>query len=85
MEEEQKGGDRASYGSKVLDSLSQYLTQKYGKGFSRTNIASMRKFYLVYKERDSLIVQSGIAQLPDKKLLQQKLREWVDEVDNKGN
>ncbi len=65
VEEEQKGDDRASYGSKVLDSLSQYLTQKYGKGFSRTNIASMRKFYLVYKERDSLIVQSGIAQLPD--------------------
>lgn len=65
VEEEQKGKDRAEYGAKVLDSLSEYLTDKYGRGFSRTNIAGMRKFYLTYKDRDAAIVQSGIAQLPD--------------------
>ena len=63
--QEQKGEGRAKYGSKVLDSLSEYLSDKYGRGFSRTNIASMRKFYIVYKDRESRIVQSGIAQLPD--------------------
>ena len=63
VEQEQKGQGRAKYGSQVLESLSEYLSDKYGRGFSRTNIASMRKFYLVYKDRDPQIVQSGIAQL----------------------
>lgn len=65
VEAEQKGQNRAQYGAKVLDSLSEYLTANYGKGFSRTNVASMRKFYLAYKDREPAIVQSGIAQLPD--------------------
>lgn len=65
VEQEQKGENRAKYGSKVLDSLSEYLSDKYGRGFSRTNIASMRKFYIVYKDRENKIVQSGIAQLPE--------------------
>ena len=30
VEQEQKGEDRAKYGSKVLDSLSEYLSDKYG-------------------------------------------------------
>ena len=63
VEQEQKGQGRAKYGSQVLESLSEYLSDKYGRGFSRTNIASMRKFYLVYKDREPQIVQSGIAQL----------------------
>lgn len=65
VEEEQNGDDRASYGAKVLDSLSDYLTAKYGRGFSRSNVAGMRQFYLTYKDRDSQIVQSSIGQLPD--------------------
>ncbi|WP_033151637.1 PDDEXK nuclease domain-containing protein [Pseudobutyrivibrio ruminis] len=65
VEEEQNGADRAAYGAKIIDSLSEYLTNNYGRGFSRSNVASMRQFYLVYKERDSQIVQSGIGQLPD--------------------
>ncbi len=32
VEEEQKGDDRAKYGAKVLDLLSEYLTEKYGRG-----------------------------------------------------
>lgn len=51
VEEEQKGTVRAKYGKKVLDELSDFLTKEFGKGFSRTNVASMRKFYLVYKDR----------------------------------
>ncbi|MBR0377290.1 MAG: DUF1016 family protein [Lachnospiraceae bacterium] len=64
VEQEQKGENRAKYGTQVLDSLSSFLTEKFGRGFSRTNIASMRKFYLIYKDREAQIVQSGIAQLP---------------------
>lgn len=65
VEEEQRGAERAEYGARVLDSLSLHLTEKYGRGFSRTNVASMRKFYLEYRDREDGIVQSGIAQLPD--------------------
>ena len=63
IEEEQHGSERAKYGAKVLDSLSDYLTSEYGRGFSRSNLAGMRKFYLTYKEREPQIVQSGIVQL----------------------
>ena len=63
IEEEQQGSERAQYGARVLDSLSVYLTSEYGRGFSRSNLAGMRKFYLTYKDRESQIVQSGIGQL----------------------
>ncbi len=63
IEEEQNGSERAEYGAKVLDSLSEYLTHEYGRGFSRSNLAGMRKFYVTYKERETAIVQSGIGQL----------------------
>ena len=63
VEEEQNGQDRAAYGAHVLDVLSTYLTDRFGRGFSRTNVASMRKFYLAFRDRESEIVQSPIAQL----------------------
>ena len=63
IEEEQQGSERAQYGARVLDSLSVYLTSEYGRGFSRSNLAGMRKFYLTYKDRAPQIVQSGIGQL----------------------
>ena len=63
IEEEQQGSERARYGIRVLDSLSAYLTKEYGHGFSRSNLAGMRKFYLTYKDREPQIVQSGIGQL----------------------
>ena len=65
VEQEQKGENRAKYGTQVLDYLSAYLTDKYGRGFSRSNVAGMRQFYLTYKDRDDQIVQSRIGQLPD--------------------
>lgn len=63
VEEEQNGQDRAAYGTHVLDVLSAYLTERFGRGFSRRNVASMRKFYLAFRDRESQIVQSPIAQL----------------------
>lgn len=48
VEEEQKGSERAGYGKYIIKELSEYLTQKFGKGFSTTNLKQMRQFYLVY-------------------------------------
>ena len=48
--------------SQVLDSLSSYLTEEYGRGFSRSNVAGMRQFYMAYKDREDEIIQLGIGQ-----------------------
>lgn len=63
VEQEQQGKERAKYGSKVIDSLSVYLTKEYGRGFSRSNVAGMRQFYMTYKDRENEIIQSQIGQL----------------------
>lgn len=44
----QGGDDRAEYGAKLIDSLAEQLTQKYGRGFSATNLRNFRVFYLAY-------------------------------------
>ena len=50
VEYEQKGKKRAEYGSALLKSLSNDLTNRFGKGFSVDNIELMRMFYLAYPE-----------------------------------
>lgn len=37
VEEEQHGENRAAYGKKILQELSEYLTKNFGKGFSVGN------------------------------------------------
>ncbi len=59
VEEEQLGNKRADYGTQLLNSLSEELTLKYGKGFSKRNLAYMRTFYQV---------------VPDLKILQSRLQ-----------
>ena len=63
VEQEQQGQERAKYGAKIIDSLSAYLTKEYGRGFSRSNVAGMRQFYMAYKDRESEIIQLQIGQL----------------------
>lgn len=50
VEEEQHGQNRAAYGKQILQELSKYLNEKYGKGFSTTNLRQMRNFYVVYSQ-----------------------------------
>jgi len=45
VEEEQKGKDRAAYGSALLEELATRLTDIYGKSFSSRNLRYMRQFY----------------------------------------
>jgi len=51
VEEEQHGAERAEYGKALLAKLSGALSQEFGRGFSRTNLEYMRRFYLAYRER----------------------------------
>lgn len=48
VEREQQGQKRAKYGTKLIQGLSEYLTEQYGRGFSVINLKSMRKFYEIY-------------------------------------
>lgn len=48
VEFEQLGSQKAEYGSKLLDRLSRDLTAQHGKGFGRSNLIYIRKFYLLY-------------------------------------
>lgn len=50
VKEEQGGSSRAEYGTKLIENLSKYLTDTFGKGFSEANLQNMRKFYLTYPE-----------------------------------
>ncbi len=45
------GTSRAEYGKAILKELSVELTAEFGKGFSRSNLQNMRKFYLSYSDR----------------------------------
>ena len=49
VEYEQKGKEKAEYGSDLLESLAKDLKIKYGKGFNLRNLYLMRKFYILFK------------------------------------
>ena len=50
VEYEQGSKTRADYGAQTLKDLSKSLTVEFGRGFSRSNLESMRSFYLAYSE-----------------------------------
>jgi len=43
--EELAGEERAEYGVEIIKNLSRYLTQKYGKGYDRSNLYHCLRFY----------------------------------------
>jgi predicted nuclease of restriction endonuclease-like (RecB) superfamily len=57
VEYEQKGKERAEYGTHLLDRLSKDLTLRYGKSFSRSNLVYIRKLYLIFPIGESLTHQ----------------------------
>ena len=54
VEYEQHGNEKAEYGSDVLNRLSRDLTDRYGKGFSHSNVVYMRRLYLTYPKSQTL-------------------------------
>ena len=70
VEQEQRGKGRAEYGKEVLKALAERLTDEFGKGFSLSNLKSMRQFYLQNQDRigRSLIGQLSESQSTTKKV-----------------
>ncbi|WP_449138923.1 PDDEXK nuclease domain-containing protein [Segatella sp.] len=50
VEQEQNGASRAEYGKHVIEIASAALTEEFGKGFSYTNIANYKRFYLTFND-----------------------------------
>jgi predicted nuclease of restriction endonuclease-like (RecB) superfamily len=57
VEHEQRGNEKAEYGSRLLKDLSRDLSREHGKGFSKSNIYLMRLLFLTYPKFQTL---SGI-------------------------
>ena len=55
---EQSGKERAGYGDLLIKNLSRDLTARYGRGFDESNIRHMRKFYILYRKRDTACPES---------------------------
>ena len=51
VEHEQQGQGRAAYGQALLKGLAERLTQAFGRGFAKSNLEYMRRFYLAYEDR----------------------------------
>ncbi|MCY6354379.1 PDDEXK nuclease domain-containing protein [Clostridium sp. ZS2-4] len=52
--EAQDGKERAEYGEQLIKNLSKELTKEFGKGFTPTNLKTMRKFYMVFQNSHAL-------------------------------
>lgn len=64
VEHEQQGEMRARYGKELLKTLAGKLTDEFGRGFSKSNLEYMRRFFLLYQDRVP-IGQTISGQSPD--------------------
>jgi predicted nuclease of restriction endonuclease-like (RecB) superfamily len=62
VEHEQQGAQRAEYGKLVLKTLADRLTAEFGRGFSKSNLEYMRRFFLEYRNRSKQIAQMASGQ-----------------------
>ncbi len=60
VECEQGGADRADYGEALVKRLSGDLSQRFGRGFSLTNLKQFKKFYLIYRDAGKGQTPSGL-------------------------
>ena len=54
VEFEQGGAQRAEYGKRLLERLSERLTADFGKGFDASNLYKMSQFYRLFPKLDAL-------------------------------
>jgi predicted nuclease of restriction endonuclease-like (RecB) superfamily len=59
VQELQGGDERAEYGKQVVQNLSTRLSEKYGRGFSTTNLWYFRQFFQVYAARMVILHPPG--------------------------
>lgn len=60
----QSGDERAEYGRRLVEDLSERLTGRFGRGFSTTNLWYFRQFYLAYADRRPEILHTQGGESP---------------------
>lgn len=87
VQEEQQGKERADYGERIIEKLSNLLTHRYGKGFSKRYLAYFRLFYLTVN--DLHILQTRLQNLTWSHIIKalrvndQSARRWYLEMASK--
>jgi len=65
VEFEQKGKEKAAYVEELIIRLSKDMTEKFGRGFSKSNLFLMRQFYLEFSGKFQTVSgKSSIRQTP---------------------
>lgn len=84
--EEELGGDhRAEYGADIIKKLSKELTEKYGKGFTKSNLYNFYSFYKAYPEIFQTVSGKSMIQLSWShyailsRILDRTARKWYEE------
>ena len=62
---EQGGQARAGYGQALIVRLADDLTRRFGRGFGRANLASMRAFYSAWPAAEIFQTVSGKSAVPE--------------------
>ena len=78
FEYQQNGQDRARYGEKLLENLSQDLKKKIGKGFTKRTLEMFRQFYVSYPITKSLISQFNLSLVAPPSVEMKRL-DWQDD------
>lgn len=77
VEEEQLNKGKARYGERLMVGLSSRLSEEFGKGYGKTNLFSMRLFFLCYPIfhalRGKFITQTNSSSCDDFSLLRSEL------------
>lgn len=60
----QEGDERAEYGRQLIQELAAKLTERFGRGFSATNLHYFRQFYQTYPDRLSPILHKPCGKSP---------------------
>ncbi len=82
VQELQSGEERAEYGKRLINELSDRLTKRYGGGYSAPNLWNFRQFYLAYATRRPEILYPPGRESLDNKILSPMGRELA--VGQKG-
>ena len=49
-DEELQSADRAEYGKEIICKLAEYLTERFGKGFTKSNLYQFVQFYKLFPD-----------------------------------
>ncbi|MCU0566812.1 MAG: PDDEXK nuclease domain-containing protein [Oculatellaceae cyanobacterium Prado106] len=61
IELEQRGESRAEYGKQIMERLAKDLSDRFGRGFQKSNLFQMRSFYIAYAHLGQALSQDALS------------------------